>query len=89
MFDMTRFARITGLLEALEAVVDSLTPNERELFRHLKTKYAEPVSGAPDDLTCLEVMLRNIEIRKGFAVDAASASRVIEMERKGPDQQED
>ena len=82
MFDMARFTQIKQLLEAVETVAEALSPNERELFHHLTSKYAEPDAGDPDDISCLQVMLRNVNIRKDFDIDTTAPGRVIEVETK-------
>jgi hypothetical protein len=81
--NLTRHAEVSRLLEEVEAVADALTANELELFRHLKMKYADPGPGADDDKICLEVMLRNIEIRKGYGLDPKrDAARKIDLDRR-------
>ena len=83
MVKLAQFAQIAQLIEQVEAVADRLTPNELEMFHHLKSKYAEPVQGHFDDATCLEVILRNVEIREGYRLDPADvAARRIDLERK-------
>ena len=85
MFDMARHAEVTRLLDAVEAAADRLTPNELELYRSLKAKYAAPDHNDFDDAVCLEVILRNIEVRKRHNMDPRKdPGRVIELERKGP-----
>lgn len=84
MFDMTDFVEVKRLLQALAAVEDRLSPNEREMYRAIRAKYEEPGHGSFDDKICLEVMLRNIEIRKDYGLnDGADAQRTIDMERRG------
>ena len=81
--NLTRHIKVTRLIAEAETVADALTPNELELLRHLKAKYREPGPGADDDQVCLEVMLRNVEIRKGYAMDPKRDSgRVIEVTRR-------
>ena len=81
--NLARHAEVARLIDEVEAVADALTANELELFRHLKAKYADPGPGAEDDKICLEVMLRNIEIRKGYSLDPKrDTGRSIEMERR-------
>jgi hypothetical protein len=64
--------QMNRLLDRLAAVKEKLTPNERELFHKL------------DDKTCLEVMLRNIEIRRGYALDPKdTVGRIIDLPRTG------
>jgi hypothetical protein len=83
MVKLVEFTKILNLIEKVEAQANKLSANERELFAHLKAKYAEPVTGSFDDKTCLEVILRNIEIREGVRLDpGAVATRRIDLERK-------
>lgn len=83
MFDMARHVEIKRLLEQLAEVEDKLLPNELEMVRSLAAKYDEPGHGDFDDVTCLEVILRNVEVRKGFNMDPKrDAGRVIDMPRK-------
>lgn len=82
MFDMARFVEVKQLLEQVELVESELTSNEREMFRSLLSKYDEPGDTAFDDRICLEVMLRNVEVRKGFNFDPArDPGRVIDLPR--------
>ena len=66
MTNLARHAAVTELLERLERLEDRLLPNEREMVAHLRLKYAEPGVSDFDDAQCLEVILRNVEIRKGY-----------------------
>jgi len=86
MFDMTAYVEVSRLLEQVAKIEDRLSPNERELFRSLKTKYAEPGHTAADDKTCLEVMLRNVRIRQAHGLQTGQgATRVVEVTaRRGP-----
>ena len=85
-FDMAAYADIRDRLEAVGVREDNLTPNERELFHTLQTKYREPQAVAFDDVLCLDVMLRNIEIRRGHGMAPAEASgRIFELERRKGD----
>lgn len=80
---MAQYVEVQRLLEEVAVVEARLSPNERELYRSLKAKYAEPLSIAFDDKVCLEVLLRNVEVRRGFGLDTGeSATRSIEMPRK-------
>ena len=82
MFDMARFVEVKRLLEQVEQVESKLTSNEREMFRSLLSKYDEPGGTAFDDQICLEVILRNVEVRKGFNFDPArDPGRNIELPR--------
>jgi hypothetical protein len=80
---MTDFVEVKRLLDALAAVEDRLSANELEMYRSIKARYEEPGAGSFDDKTCLEVMLRNIEIRAGYGLDPGQvAQRSIELGRK-------
>ncbi len=84
MFDMAAYVEVKRLLDALGAIEARLMPNELEMLRSLKLKYAEPSSPDPFDVTSLEVMLRNVEIRKGYRFDPEKdAGRVIDLPRTG------
>ena len=63
---MAQYVEVQRLLEEVAVVEARLSPNERELYRSLKAKYAEPLSIAFDDKVCLEVLLRNVEVRRGL-----------------------
>ena len=65
MTNLLRHTEVTALLERLEGLEDRLLPNELEMLRALRAKYAEPGVTDFDDARCLEVILRNVEIRKG------------------------
>ena len=83
MFDITAYASIRRLLDAVENVEDSLRPNELETYRELALKYAEPLRPDATDATCLEVILRNVEIRKAYRPEPeCGPERVIEPVRK-------
>ena len=70
-------------LGKVAAVEERLTPNELELFRTLKLRYEDPGAGSFEDKTCLEVILRNIKVRKGFGLEPEqTTSRVIELGKK-------
>ena len=79
-------AEVMGLLEQLALVEEELTPNERELFHSLKAKYETPGPTSFDDRTCLEVMLRNVAVRRGYDLDPQdTVGRIIDLPRKdGP-----
>ncbi len=82
MFDMAAYVEVKRLLDALGAIEARLMPNELEMLRSLKAKYAEPSSPDPFDVTSIEVMLRNVEIRKGYRFDPGKdAGRVIDLPR--------
>lgn len=82
MFDMAKYVEVKRLLEQIERVEPKLTSNEREMFRSLAAKYSEPAPSDFDDQICLEVILRNVEIRKGFNFDPArDPAKVIDLPR--------
>ena len=82
MVKLAQIAQISQLVEQVEAVADRLTPNELEMFHHLKSKYAEPVQGHFDDVICLEVILRNVTIRQEYGHSPQNAaSRRIDLPR--------
>ena len=84
MFDMTGYVELKRLLTKLEAIEEKLMPNELEMLRSLKAKYVEPLNPDPFDVTSLNVMLRNVEIRKGYRFDPRrDGGRVITLPRKG------
>lgn len=69
MFDMARHLRVIALLDEVAAVEERLIANEREMVAHLREKYADPGHGDGDDAAVLEIILRNVEIRRGFEID--------------------
>ena len=72
MTNLLRHAEVTALLERLAPLEGQLLPNERQMVQAIRDKYAQPGVTDFDDAHCLEVILRNLEIRKGY-----------DMERKG------
>jgi hypothetical protein len=80
--NLAHYAEIKAVLDAVAARADELSPNERELFHTLAARYEEPVAGSFEDKTCLEVMLRNVELRKGYGIKASDATRRVELARK-------
>ena len=83
MFNLTDYADVKRLLGELEPLEDQLMPNELEMLHSLRDKYTEPITIDPFDTAALNVMLRNIEIRKGFKFDVKTDSgRVIDLPRK-------
>ena len=82
MVNLVYHAEVLKLLDEVEAVAVDLTPNEQEMLSHLRSKYAVPDHGDFDDKICLEVLLRNVAIRRGYTMDPKSdAGRVIEVTR--------
>ena len=82
MVNLAHYAEIKTLLDEVAVLADQLSPNERELFHTLATRYEEPVTGTFDDKTCLEVMLRNVDLRKGYGLKASDATRRVDLGRK-------
>ncbi len=82
MVNLAQYAQIKTLLDEVAGLADELSPNERELFHTLAARYEEPVTGTFDDKICLEVMLRNVEIRKGYGLKGSEAIRHIDLPRK-------
>ena len=84
MFDMTGYVELKRLLTKVEAIEEKLMPNELEMLGSLQAKYVEPLNPNPFDATSLNVMLRNVEIRKGYRFDPRrDGSRVINLPRTG------
>ena len=81
MVDLANRAQVLELLAECENQKDQLTANEFEMFSQLKSKYNEADEGSFDDKICLEVMLRNIGIRKSVNMNKDEATRVIDVER--------
>lgn len=81
MVDISNRAQVLELLVQCENQKDQLTSNEFEMFSQLKSKYLEADKGSFDDKICIEVMLRNIDIRKGVNMDKSEATRVIDAEK--------
>ena len=73
---------VLQLLSKCDAVKGHFTANEFEMYSHIKEKYDKKSEGAFDDKLCLEVMLRNISIRKDLSLDKNEATRVIDVEKK-------
>jgi len=80
MFDMTAYAQLRILLSELDKIEDKLMPNELEMLHSIKAKYAEPQSPDPFDSTALNVILRNVDVRKGVSMDVKKDSgRIINL----------
>ncbi len=84
MFNMTGYVELKRLLTEVEAIEEKLTPNELDMLRSLKVKYIEPLNPDPFDVTSLNVMLRNVEIRRGYRFDPRKdGGRVNNLPRTG------
>ena len=62
--DDTRI-NISFNITKVEVIEEKLKPNEFEMLHNLQAKYVEPLNPAPYEVISLNVMLRNVEIRKG------------------------
>lgn len=80
MFDMTAYAQLRVLLSELEKIEDNLMPNELEMLHAIKAKYTDPQSPDPFDSTALNVILRNVDVRKDLNFDVKKdGGRVINL----------
>ena len=82
MVKLAAYAEFKTLLDRAREVEDKLLPNEVEMVHSLGAKYAEPLDPDPFDVTALDVILRNVEVRKGFRFDVKKdTARVIDLPR--------
>ncbi len=85
MFSLARRVKITEHIEALEKVAEELLVHELEMLEKMKAQYADPDPGHYHDVLCLEVILRNVKIRRKFGVDQDKLkARSITLARKSP-----
>ncbi len=83
-FNLAAYAGFKERLDAIAVIEGQLIPNELETYRSLALKYADPVTPNPTDVACLDVIARNVEIRKNYNFDSKTdGGRVIDMPRKG------
>ena len=83
MINLPNYVETKRLLEEIEAVADDLMPNEIEMYASLREKYAEAVDPDPFDVTALNVLLRNVAVRKGYDIDPRKdGGRVITLPTK-------
>ena len=83
MTDLARYAQVRHLIDKIDAVEAELTENERKLVGELRRDHADPAHDDAWAVTALETVLRNVGIRKGFAIDPKShIPREIELPRK-------
>ena len=82
MPDLVDHKHVLQLLSECSAAKDQFTANEYEMYSHIKEKYEKESEGSFDDKICLEVMLRNISIRKDLDLDKNDVTRVIDVEKK-------
>ena len=82
MAKLVAFAQFQAMLSHAAGVEEALLPNEIEMLHSLGAKYAEPLTPDAFDVVALEVILRNVEIRKGYRFDTKKdVPRMIDMPR--------
>ncbi|MBT3628700.1 MAG: hypothetical protein HOM52_18175 [Rhodospirillaceae bacterium] len=82
MVKLVAYTEFKDALEQAAAVEEALLPNELEMLHSLIAKYGEPLDLDPFDVTALEVILRNVEVRKGYRIDVKKdPARVIDLPR--------
>ena len=69
MVKLVAYAEFKARLESAKALEGELLPNELEMLHSLTSKYGEPLDPDPFDVTALEVIQRNVGVRKGFSFD--------------------
>ena len=82
MTELEDHEQVIQLLSECVDVKGQFTANEFEMYSHIKEKYEKESEGSFDDKICLEVMLRNISIRKDLAIDKNDITRMIDVEKK-------
>ncbi|CAA6824507.1 MAG: Unknown protein [uncultured Thiotrichaceae bacterium] len=85
MVQLANRAQVLKLLTEFDEVKDKLTSNELEMYSQIKEKYTTSDEGSFDDKICLEVILRNVNIRQGYGMDKDEATRVINLETSSKD----
>ena len=75
MVKLAAYAEFTTMLDRAAGFEDKLLPNELEMLHSLAAKYCEPLTPDPFDVTALDVILRNIEVRKGCRFDVKKRYR--------------
>tara|TARA_Y100000758_G_scaffold278536_1_gene224487 strand:+ start:380 stop:637 length:258 start_codon:yes stop_codon:yes gene_type:complete len=82
MVKLAAYAEFKTMLDRAAEVEDKLLPNELEMLHSLNAKYSEPLNLDPFDVTAIEVILRNVGVRKGFSLDVKKdTARVIDLPR--------
>jgi hypothetical protein len=66
--DLTILVEIKNLIDKVALVEDQLADAEKALFIELRDKYNSEVSIGFEDKVLLEVMLRNVTIRKDMDI---------------------
>ena len=74
--------QVLELLSECAVIKEQFTANEYEMYSHIKEKYEKESEGSFDDKICLEVMLRNIQIRKDLAGEKRTVSKVVNLQTK-------
>ena len=82
MVKLAAYAEFKTMLDRAAEVEDELLTNELEMLHSLNAKYSEPLNLDPFDVTAIEVILRNVGVRKGFSLDVNKiAARAIDLPR--------
>ena len=82
MVKLVAYAEFKAMLARAVELEGALLPNEVEMLHSLSAKYREPLDLDPFDVTALEVILRNVEIRKGYRLDVKKdPAKVIDLPR--------
>jgi hypothetical protein len=69
MVQITLMAAIRNALSDLKEIEGDLMANELELCAVLRKKYAESIEAEEEDLLCLDLIKRNIGVRKSHRFD--------------------
>lgn len=80
--DLTEHVELKALTDRLDTRRGELSAAEATLLDDISGRLAVPGETTFDDKICLEVMLRNIEIRKQMAVGPDVAEQSRELPRK-------
>ena len=82
MVKLATYAEFKTMLDRAAEIEDEFLPNELEMLHSLNAKYSEPLNLDPFDVTAIEVILRNVGVRKGFSFDAKKdTARIIDLPR--------
>ena len=82
MVKLAAYAEFKTMLDRVAEIEDEFLPNELEMLHSLNAKYSEPLNLDPFDVTAIEVILRNVGVRKGFSFDAKKdTARIIDLPR--------
>ena len=75
MVELAAFVALRRLVEAAEAVEESLMPNEREMLHSIGAKYRVPIDVDPFDATALEVIPAQCRGTQGLRLRSAQGRR--------------